>query len=169
MRNENHCADQEGSRGLVHGRKPDHGQLLSRTCIAAWTGAQSLLELLNAPRRFLPLETENGELLLVQKNGLVLARSNQCILVQRSPHAKDIPVSVELLTGDSMDGTISHDLPESYPRISDFLNFSPQFFALRIDGWDCLLNSESVRSVRPVKEDQGDAVTSAAAPFRSSP
>jgi hypothetical protein len=130
---------------------------------------QSLLELLNAPRRFLPLETENGELLLVQKNGLVLARSNQCILVQRSPHAKDIPVSVELLTGDSMDGTISHDLPESYPRISDFLNFSPQFFALRIDGWDCLLNSESVRSVRPVKEDQGDAASSAASPFRSSP
>jgi hypothetical protein len=115
---------------------------------------QSLSELLNSSRRYLPLEVDAGEVLLIQKNAIVLARSSQCSLTPRTPYSRDIPVRVALLTGETLEGTIAQDLPASHPRISDFLNYSAQFFALRTLGWDCLLNSESVCSVQPMTKEQ---------------
>ena len=113
-------------------------------------GPQTLFALLNSSRRYLPLEVESGEVLLIQKHALVLARSALDPLIPGNPYAKTVPVAVELLTGETLQGTIAQDLPASFPRLSDFLNFSPQFFALRIEGWDCILNSDSVSSVRPI-------------------
>ncbi|MFW6324912.1 MAG: hypothetical protein ACOC0U_07615 [Desulfovibrionales bacterium] len=108
---------------------------------------QSLLDLLNGPRRFLPLRTPSGEVLILQKNAIVMVRSTGREIESSMPYARIIPVRMDLLSGVTLEGSVYQDLPLSYPRISDFLNFSLQFFCLAMQDVDCFVNSEMVRSV----------------------
>ncbi|MFW6357426.1 MAG: hypothetical protein ACOC0K_01700 [bacterium] len=108
---------------------------------------QTLLELLNCSRRYLPMEDSAKRVLFIQKRAVVIVRATTTELEINSAYATIIPVRVELLSGDSMEGNVYQDLPSSHPRLSDYLNFSRQFFPLQLEGVDCFINTDMVKFV----------------------
>ena len=111
-------------------------------------GSQTMAELLNGERGFLPLEIRAGETVLVQKNAIALVRIGERDQIVPAALARSIPVTVCLLSGQSLEGTVRNDLPSDYSRLSDFFNHSLPFFVLEEPGGDCLVNLDAVRSVR---------------------
>ena len=106
-------------------------------------GPQSLAELLNSERRFLPLELDSGEVILLSRNGLsrvsCQAEENQ----SQNLSGPRLPAEVHFQGGETLQGTVLQDLPEEYPRLSDCLNIGPQFFLLEKAGRHHLVNSEA--------------------------
>lgn len=112
-------------------------------------GGELISELLNGDRTFVPLELAEGQVVLLQKGCVVkvLLEGNE---VNRDfPYQKKIEARVCFLSGENMDGRVYLDLPESHSRLSDFLNYSKQFFCLEADDEEYLINSRFVKMVRP--------------------
>jgi hypothetical protein len=59
-----------------------------------------------------------------------------------------IPVKVELIKGEIMEGRFFTDLPPDKLRLSDFLNFSPQFISLWRDEDNLILNKAYILSAK---------------------
>ncbi len=112
-------------------------------------GSESIEELLNGDRKYLPFELKDGQITMVQKNSIVMAYLKNSEVDDIIPISKKVPLQVTFLSGHTVCGYIYHDLPNNYSRLSDYLNRTPRFFHLETDSRDCLVNSEFVRLVTP--------------------
>jgi hypothetical protein len=112
-------------------------------------GSESIAELLNGGRKYLPFELEDGQITIVQKNAIVMAYLKNKEFDDIAELSKKVFVQVTFISGSSVSGYIYQDLPSGYPRLSDYLNRAQRFFYLETDSSDCLLNSEFVRLVTP--------------------
>lgn len=120
------------------------GRLFVSPTSPSHDGCESVSELFNGPRRFLPLELEQGQVILLQKEAVVtvlLAESEQGAIPQS---ASRLPAALHLASGKVVNGIVRQDLPREYPRLSDYLNQSPRFFTVEVDGKDCLVNASQV-------------------------
>lgn len=66
------------------------------------------------------------------------------------PYLSPLSAKIYLLSGDIFEGQVYIDLPKSYTRLSDFLNFSQQFIFINIDEQDVLINTAFVKMVESV-------------------
>jgi hypothetical protein len=136
---------------LLDGQSLEGAFFLERATPAG-AGPQSLLELLNSPRRFLPFEIRPGEVLLLGKQGIAYAVSEPATGGPCPSCSRSFDAAVVMVTGQTLLGTIVQDLPDHFPRLSDFLNFSPGFFALRVGMKDWYLSTAAICHVRHAQD-----------------
>lgn len=110
-------------------------------------GPESIGEILNGERRFLPFETQDGQVIMVQKNAMLMVRPKDSEVAEITQTVDRVFAQVIFVSGYSVSGYVYNDLPRSYPRLSDYLNGTGLFFHLEINSEDCLVNSELVRLV----------------------
>lgn len=114
------------------------------------SGRENILDLLNSTRAFIPVEDAlTNDILLVGK-----ARIVQVTLYERdqesleSPGLVELPVTVELLNGEMVEGSFFTDLPEGRKRLSDYLDQTDPFILLRQEKNDQVLNKSFILSVK---------------------
>lgn len=115
---------------------------------------QTVLELLNAPKRVIPfiVEGDGGILLLTRLNvdwvmvdgevdiALVLPESHQVL--------REEPVELHFMNGTTIDGLMQVEGHRSDWRASDFLNAEPDFYAMTTRLGILLVNKTRVREAR---------------------
>jgi hypothetical protein len=112
-------------------------------------GRESMAELLNGERSYIPLESEAGKVILVQKRSIVMVLLEGDEVRKDPAYQRPITVQVCFLSGENMEGTVYLDLPKSHSRLSDFLNYGKAFFYLEVGDRDYLVNSQFVKMVCP--------------------
>lgn len=112
-------------------------------------GSETLEEMLNGDRDYLPLELSREEVVLVSKNAvvMVLAKDGEAETIPLGPTR--IAAEVMLRSGETLRGDICHDLPETHSRLSDYLNRSGHFFHIEAASKDCYVATAFVKLIRP--------------------
>ncbi len=113
------------------------------------TGNEFVYDLLTTNNSYLPFELTGNEIILLHKRSIVMALLEDNELSEDPLCRKQIEAHVCFISGETLDGKIYTDLPESHSRLSDFLNRSKDFFHLKVDDRDYLLNSQFIKMVRP--------------------
>jgi hypothetical protein len=112
-------------------------------------GPETLLDLLNSDRTFVPIEDIlMNEVLLIGKTRIVYVELPEGGAVLQGETFDELPVTVELVNGESLRGTFPTDLPPESRRASDYLNLMPQFIHLQSNPKLFLINKGYVLSVK---------------------
>lgn len=108
-----------------------------------------LSELLMGEAYFLPFETEKGQVVFLQRHFIRYVLLEDKEAQEEAPYLKREAVDVCLLSGEILRGDVLVDLPRSRARLSDFFNACGGFFYLLTAQGQHLVNSRSVKLVRP--------------------
>ena len=113
-------------------------------------GNELVLDLLVSEKTYLPFELDEGQIVLLQKECIVMIVLEDRDMKKSITYEQKIPAEVRFLSGESIEGRVYSDLPRSHARLSDFLNQSKTFFYLEVGDKDYLVNSRLVKAVRPI-------------------
>ena len=98
----------------------------------AHAGQENILDLLNSKRAFIPVEDVlTNEILLIGKTRIVHVTLDDRNEGNEAPGQVELPVILELLSGETVEGSLFTDLPDGKKRLSDYLDLSGQFICLR--------------------------------------
>jgi len=112
-------------------------------------GRELIIDVLNSDRSFIPLEDVlKDEILMIGKNRFMDVELLERDLLPETLEGQKIPVQIELINGDTLEGSFFTDLPPDKLRLSDFLNHTPQFVYLCRDQHDIILNKEYILSLK---------------------
>jgi hypothetical protein len=112
-------------------------------------GHETILDLLNSQRAFIPAEDVlTNEILLIGKARIVSLTLYERNETEESPGFIELPVILELLNGETMEGSFFTDLPEGRKRLSDYLDFTEQFICLHKGQDDLIINKSFILSVK---------------------
>jgi len=112
-------------------------------------GRELIIDVLNSDRSFIPLEDVlKDEILMIGKNRFMDVELLERDLLPETLEGQKIPVQIELINGDTLEGNFFTDLPPDKLRLSDFLNHTPQFIYLCRDQHDIILNKEYILSLK---------------------
>jgi hypothetical protein len=112
-------------------------------------GRELIIDVLNSERSFIPLEDIlKDEILMIGKNRFMDVELADRDLLPETLEAREIEVQIELINGDVVEGTFYTDLPPDKLRLSDYLNFTPQFIYLCRDQNDVILNKDYILSLK---------------------
>ena len=115
----------------------------------AHAGQENILDLLNSKRAFIPVEDVlTNEILLIGKTRIVHVTLDDRNEGNEAPGQVELPVILELLSGETVDGSLFTDLPDGKKRLSDYLDLSGQFICLRQEKSDLILNKSFILSVK---------------------
>ena len=113
------------------------------------SGRETILDLLNSETSFIPLEDlKTGDIFFLNKSEVVRVGLHEREIVQEIKIPSEVQVDVRLTNGDILVGTFLIDMPPARSRVSDYLNYSPQFIYLCQKEKDSVLNKAYVRYVR---------------------
>jgi hypothetical protein len=115
---------------------------------ATHKGSETVLEILNSNKKYLPFETKENDIVLLQKGGVMMVILEDSEIGEKAPFLQGISAEVFFISGDPIMGKVYSDLPKSHSRLSDFLNLSEVFFHLEVEDNDYLVNSQFVKFVR---------------------
>lgn len=113
-------------------------------------GNELVLDLLVSEKTYLPFELNEGQIVLLQKECIVMIVLEDRDMKNSITYEQKILAEVSFLSGESIEGKVYSDLPRSHARLSDFLNHSKPFFYLEVGDKDYLVNSRLVKAVRPI-------------------
>lgn len=111
---------------------------------------ECIIDLFTGERAYLPFETADGEILLLQKKNIVMVITEESELEGHLIYQQKLSAEVQFISGKTIRGNIYSDLPPNYLRLSDYLNQHTTFFLLDVDSKAHLVNSRFVKIVRPV-------------------
>lgn len=115
----------------------------------AHLGSELFLDVLNSDKNFVPMEDIlTNEILLIRKAQIMGLEVPERDLLPETLEAREIPVRVELINGDIVEGSFFVELPPYRSRLSDFLNLAHQFIYLCRDQSDMILNNTYILSVK---------------------
>lgn len=113
------------------------------------SGRELIIDVLNSERSFIPLEDIlKDEILMIGKNRFMDVELTERDLLTETLEAHEIDVQIELINGDLLEGTFYTDLPPDKLRLSDYLNYTPQFIYLCRDQNDVILNKDYILSLK---------------------
>ena len=113
------------------------------------SGKETIFDLLNSENSFIPLEDlKTGETFFLNKSEMVRVELHEREKVQEIKIPSEVLVEVRLTNGDILMGNFLIDMPPARSRVSDYLNYSPQYVYLRQKEKDNILNKAYVRSVK---------------------
>ncbi len=122
------------------------------SAIAAFhEGGELITELLAKDRNYIPFETQQGEIVLLRKENMMMVSLEEEEVDNFLPGYKQVTVVIHLLTGKSFLGKVSFALPETHSRLSDFLNSRDAFFRMEIDGKNYLIQNRFVKMISAEK------------------
>lgn len=113
-------------------------------------GNELVLDLLVSETIYLPFELDEEQIVLLQKECIVMLVLEDRDMKKSITYKQKIPAEVSFLPGKSIKGQVYSDLPRSHARLSDFLNHSKPFFNLEVGDKDYLVNSRLVKAFRPI-------------------
>ena len=114
----------------------------------AHPGSETVLDVLESKKTFVPLEDIlTNEILFVGKTEIMYVELPRQT-AQKPQESLEIPVRVELLNGEIMEGSFFSSLPPDRLRLSDYLSDTPQFIFLWGDRTDHILNKARILSVK---------------------
>jgi hypothetical protein len=112
-------------------------------------GQETILDLLNSERAFIPAEDLlTNEILLIGKTRIVSVTLYERNEAGENPGFIELPVILELLNGEMVEGSFFTDLPEGRKRLSDYLDLTEQFICLRKGEDDLIVNKSFILSVK---------------------
>ena len=113
------------------------------------SGREIILDILNSKAGFVALEdSQANEILLVNKGKVMYLELQERDLIKETMLAPEIPAEVALTNGEILAGSFFLQMPLERSRLSDYLNFSPQFLYLCREKGDIILNKSYIRSVK---------------------
>jgi len=113
------------------------------------SGRELIIDILNSERSFIPLEDIlKDEILMIGKNRFMDVELTDRDLLPETQEARQIEVQIELINGDLVEGIFYTDLPPDKLRLSDYLNFTPQFIYLCREQNDVILNKDYILSLK---------------------
>jgi hypothetical protein len=113
------------------------------------SGRELIIDILNSERSFIPLEDIlKDEILMIGKNRFMDVELTDRDLLPETQEARQIEVQIELINGDLVEGIFYTDLPPDKLRLSDYLNFTPQFIYLCRQQNDVILNKDYILSLK---------------------
>lgn len=130
------------------------GSLFLSPASAHRWGKESIEELLNGDRRYLPMELNSREVVLLSKNAIVMAVSKEKETERIPTNARKIPVELVLRSGETLRGDVHNDLPKTHSRLSDCLNHTDAFFRIEVGTLDCFVSNGFVRFMKPADPDE---------------
>lgn len=116
-------------------------------------GPETLLELLNAPARVLPLELDGDEgVLLLARARIEWVEPGAGVDARFVRPAtwmttREENVCVRLAGGEQLEGVLAMEMPHEFNRASDYLNTDEDFFPLRTDAGTRLIHKARVVDV----------------------
>ncbi|HYQ61321.1 MAG TPA: hypothetical protein VEP29_09720 [Desulfatiglandales bacterium] len=112
-------------------------------------GPETLLDLLNSDRTFVPIEDIlMDEVLLIGKTRIVYVELLEAEAVLHERDLEQLPVTIELVNGETLRGSFPTDLPPESRRASDYLNLMPQYICLQSNPKWLVINKGYVLSVK---------------------
>jgi hypothetical protein len=113
------------------------------------SGRELIIDILNSERSFIPLEDIlKGEILMIGKNRFMDVELTDRDLLPETQGAREIGVQIELINGDLVEGTFHTDLQSDKLRLSDYLNYKPQFIYLCRDQDDVIPDKDYILSLK---------------------
>lgn len=113
------------------------------------SGRELIIDVLNSGRSFIPLEDIlKDEILMIGKNRFMDVQLTDRDLLSENLEGHEIEVQIELINGDLLEGTFYTDLPPDRLRLSDYLNYTPQFIYLCRNQNDVILNKDYILSLK---------------------
>ena len=113
------------------------------------SGPETLLDVLNSDRTFVPVEDIlMNEVLLIGKTRIVYLELPEAGAVIEGKDLVKLPVTVELVNGETLRGSFLTDLPPESRRTSDHLNLMPQYICLQSNPKCFVINKGYVLSVK---------------------
>ena len=117
-------------------------------------GPETLLEVLNTPRRVIPLLRENDHaIVLLNRLGIEYVEPDPSVeasLVRPANYrvTREERVEVRFLGGHGIEGRLEMELPEHINRASDYMNGPEDFFPLVTRNLTILVNKSRVSGTR---------------------
>lgn len=128
------------------GAKLEGAFFLSPSSARHW-GAESLEEVLNGDRKFLPMELGPERVVLLSKSAVMMVSTKEKDAEVTPRGSIEIQAQVVFRSGQTIDGIVYQDLPVTHSRLSDYLNRSEAFFPIVVDSRDCFVASAFVRLI----------------------
>ena len=111
---------------------------------AMHSGSETIFDVLNSKALFIPLEdTQTSEVIFVAKGQLMYVELLDREVVS-SLYLRELQIQVELLNGEVIEGEILIDMPQTKPRLSDFLNLPHEVLYLHREGCDTIINKRYI-------------------------
>jgi hypothetical protein len=108
-----------------------------------------LLDVLNSDRKFIPIEDIlMNEVLLIGKTRIVYLELLETGSPLQGEGLTELPVTVELVNGETLRGSFLTDLPPEARRTSDYLNLMPSYICLQSEPHWLVINKTYVLSVK---------------------
>ncbi len=115
----------------------------------AHPGDETILDILNSEVTFFPLEDIlANEIILIGKSQFRDVQILERDLRPETLKSPEIPVEVELINGDVLEGSFFTEMTPDRLRLSDYLNFTSQFVYLLRDQDDLILNKDYILSAK---------------------
>jgi hypothetical protein len=112
------------------------------------SGRELILDVLNSSSDFLPVEeTHKERVSLVNKQCIRWVELKERELLEEIMFPQEKFVEVEMIGGKVFRGRFLVEMPPERSRLSDHLNFTPQFIYLRLEDRDLILNKSYLFSV----------------------
>jgi hypothetical protein len=133
-----------------------HGRVFLDYIDPIHRGEQAILDLFNNESPWFPIETVEG-MIVVNRARVVLVEPGEGVppaLVRKesTPVFRRELVSLRTGQGLTLDGHIAMDLPDEFSRVSDFLNFPEEFFAVETASGPVLVGKQHVTALVPHEE-----------------
>jgi len=133
---------------------PENSQMVGyfflSTLSAFRDGGEMVTELLAKDKNYIPFESDQGEIMLLRKENMMMVYLEEDAADNYLPGYKQVTVVIHLLAGQLIKGKVSFALPETHSRLSDFLNSRDAFFRLEVDGKNYLVQNRFVKMIAPV-------------------
>jgi hypothetical protein len=117
-------------------------------------GEQTILDKLNDDYPWFALALEDGPVSVVNRSKVVLVEPGAGVVPRmvrndNSPVFRRERVTLKLAQDRTLVGQLAMDLPDEFSRVSDFLNFPQNFFALETDEGPVLVSKDHVVTLYP--------------------
>ena len=113
------------------------------------SGRETILDILNSKTSFIPLEDLKArDILFLNKSEVVRVKLHERDLAPEINIPLEVPVEVKLTNGEILVGNFLIDMPPARSRVSDYLNYSPQYLYLCQKTGDVILNKAYMHSVK---------------------
>jgi len=123
------------------------------------SGFERPSDLLNGPIAFLPALDSGGNLVLLNRDGLLMVSVEACheltadapgLMELAAPETTRALVDVHLEDGSCLRGLVTYLLPAAQRRLQDFMNGAELFLTLRDGETARLINKRRIARVTPV-------------------
>ena len=117
------------------------------------SGKELFIDIMNSKATFVPLEDINAnEIFFLNKSCVKYLELYIRDLTEETMLSSEIPVQIELINGEILDGSFYLEMPQNRSRVSDYINFSHEFIYLCREEGDIILNKAFIFSIKDTEK-----------------